>query len=79
MPSLFRSSDTTERSSTRMTTLSPNIVGRMLTRMSTGLPPTFSSMRPSCGSAALGDVEVGHDLDAAGDGVARWRGGGTIS
>ena len=41
---------TTVRSSTRMTTLSPNIVGRIETRMSTGLPPMFSSMRPSCGS-----------------------------
>ena len=68
MPTLFRSSETTERSSTRMTTLSPNMVGSTETRRSTGWPPTVSSMRPSCGSAPLGDVEIGHDLDAGGDG-----------
>ena len=50
MPILSRSRPTLVRSSTRMTTLSPNMVGSTLTRMSTGLPPTFSSMRPSCGS-----------------------------
>ncbi len=36
MPTLFKSSETTERSSTRITTLSPNIVGSTLTRKSTG-------------------------------------------
>ena len=32
-----------------MTTLSPNMVGRTLTRRSIGWLLTFSSMRPSCG------------------------------
>ncbi len=51
-----------------MTTLSPNMVGSTLTRRSMGWLLTLSSMRPSCGHAAFGDVEVGHDLDAAADG-----------
>ena len=59
---------TTERSSTRMTTLSPNIVGSTLTRMSTGWPPTVSSMRPSCGSRRSAMSRFGHHLDARGDG-----------
>jgi len=29
--------------------------------------------------AAPGDIEIGHHLDARGDGKPRWRGGGTIS
>jgi hypothetical protein len=47
-----RLSCTFERSSTRITTDSPNIVGSTATRRSTGLLFTTSSMRPSCGSGA---------------------------
>ena len=79
MPTLFRSSDTTVRSSTRMTTLSPNMVGRTLTRMSTGLPPTFSSMRPSCGRRRSAMSRLAMTLMRLAMAMARWRGGGTIS
>ena len=49
MPMRSSERPTFERSRIRMTTLSPNIVGSTLTRMSTRFPPTFSSIRPSCG------------------------------
>ena len=62
-----------------MTTLSPNIVGSTLTRMSTGLPPTFSSMRPSCGSRRSAMSRFDMTLMRLAMAVARWRGGGTIS
>ncbi len=48
-PSLSRSSCTLLRSRTRMTTLSPNMVGSTLTRKSIGWLLTDNSMRPSCG------------------------------
>src|SRR5262249_27729881 len=79
MPTLLRSSDTTVRSSTRMTTLSPNMVGRMLTRKSTGLPPTFSSMRPSWGRRRSAMSRLDMTLMRLAMAAARWRGGGTIS
>ena len=59
---------TTERSRIRMTTLSPNMVGSTLTRRSTGWPPTRQPDAAVLRQAPLGDVEVGHDLDARGDG-----------
>ena len=49
-PTLSSESWTLERSSTRSTTDSPNIVGSTATRRSTGASPRWSSMRPSCGS-----------------------------
>ena len=71
-----RSSETTVRSSTRMTTLSPNMVGKdadaHVDRVAADVQLDAAVLR----QAALGDVEVGHDLDAAGDGrgqVARRR------
>ena len=79
MPTLARSSDTTERSSTRMTTLSPNIVGSTLTRRSTGWPPTVSSMRPSCGRRRSAMSRFAMTLMRVVIANAKWRGGGTIS
>ena len=49
MPTVSKSSITTDRSRIRITTLSPNIVGSTLTRKSTGCPPTVKRIRPSCG------------------------------
>jgi hypothetical protein len=46
--------------------LSPWIIGITETRISTSRPRTFSLIRPSCGSA-FGDVQPGHDLQAADD------------
>ena len=43
---------------------SPWALGSVTTRMSTWRPSKRSVTRPSWGSAPLGDVEVGHDLDA---------------
>jgi hypothetical protein len=62
--------------SRRMTTFSPCSVGSVEMRASTVMPSTVSLARPSCGRRPLGDVEPGHDLDAAdggGGGVARAR------
>ena len=53
------------RSSTRMTTLSPNIVGSTLTRRSIGWLLHVQLDAAVLRHAALGDVEVRHDLDAA--------------
>ncbi len=63
-----RSSWTWLRSSTRRTTLSPNMVGSTATRRSTGLPVDQQLDAAVLRHAPLGDVQVGHDLDAAGDG-----------
>ena len=79
MPTLFKSNETTERSSTRMTTLSPNIVGRTETRRSTGWPPMLSSMRPSCGTRRSAMSSLAMTLMRVVMAKARWRGGGTIS
>ena len=62
-----------------MTTLSPNMVGRTLTRMSTWLPPTLSSMRPSWGSRRSAMSRLDMTLMRLAMARARWRGGGTIS
>ena len=66
-------------SSTRTQTLSPNIVGKMLTRMSTRWPPMFSSMRPSCGRRRSAMSRLAMTLIRLEMAVPRWRGGGTIS
>ena len=79
MPSLLRSSWTTERSRIRSTTLSPNMVGRVETRMSTLLPPRASSIRPSCGSRRSAMSRLDMTLMRLAMAGARWRGGGTIS
>ena len=79
MPSLSRSSDTTPRSSTRITTLSPKSVGRTDTRRSTGWPPTFSSMRPSCGIRRSAMSRFAITLMRVVIAKARCLGGGTIS
>ena len=79
MPILFRSSWTTVRSRIRRTTLSPNMVGKVETRMSTLLPPMASWIRPSCGSrrSAMSRFDMTlMRLEIAG---ARCRGGGTSS
>ena len=76
MPTTPRSSMTTLRSSTRMTTLSPNMVGSTLTREIDRVPADGKPDAAVLRHAALGDVEVRHDLDARGDGegqVARRR------
>ena len=79
MPIFCRSSCTTVRSSTRMTTDSPNIVGSTLTRRSTELPPTLSSIRPSCGSRRSAMSSSAMTLIRVVMALARCRGGGTIS
>ena len=79
MPSLSSESETTPRSSTRMTTLSPKSVGRTLTRRSTGWPPTFSSMRPSCGRRRSAMSRFAITLIRVVIAKARCLGGGTIS
>ena len=62
-----------------MTTDSPNIVGSTLTRRSTGLPPTLSSMRPSCGRRRSAMSSSAITLMRLMMAFARCRGGGTIS
>ena len=79
MPSFSRLSDTTPRSSTRITTLSPKSVGKTLTRRSTGWPPTVSSMRPSCGSRRSAMSRFAITLIRVVIAKARCFGGGTIS
>ena len=49
----------------RMTTFSPYTVGRVATRRSMLRPPTFMRDAAVLRDAALGDVDVGHDLEAA--------------
>ena len=80
MPTLPKSSETTERSRTRITTLSPNIVGSTLTRkvdlVTTDRQFDASVLR----QPALGDIQIGHHLDSrVVMAKARCRGGGTIS
>src|SRR3982750_4549741 len=74
-PSFVMSSMSLSLSSKRMTIFSPNSVGRIDTRKSISLVPPSPSpnrilMRPSCGGALFGGVQLGHDLDARGDRVA---------
>jgi len=79
MPMFSRSSETTLRSSTRSTTLSPNWVGRVDTRKSIMRPATGSWMRPSCGTrrSAMFRPEMTFRREVTGS--ARCRGGGAIS
>ena len=51
-----------------MTTLSPNMVGKTLTRKSTGWPPTVEPDAAVLRQAPLGDVQIGHDLHPRRDG-----------
>ncbi len=79
MPMRSRSRDTLARSSTRMTMLSPNMVGSTDTRRSTGLPPTTSSMRPSWGRRRSAMSRLDMTLIREAMAMAMCRGGGTIS
>ena len=79
MPTLLRSSDTTVRSSTRITALSPKRVGRMLNAQIDLIAADVQLDAAVLRHAPLGDIQVGHDLDAAGNGRGQVRGGGTIS
>ena len=54
-------------SKSRMTMPSPCSIGITDTRTSISRPDTRSLMRPSCGKPLLGDVQPGHDLEAADD------------
>ena len=63
IPSWSSSRTSRPLSRIRSTADSPRITGSVATRMSMNRPSTVSPMRPSCGRAPLGDVEVGHDLD----------------
>jgi hypothetical protein len=78
-PICSRFSETFERSRTRITTLSPCMVGSVETRRSTGLPPMLSSMRPSWGSRVSAmsrfDMTLTREITAR----ASWMGGGIIS
>ena len=67
MPRRSRSTTAPSLSRMRITAASPPTSGSVATRMSTWRPSTSATMRPSCGRAALGDVELGHDLDARDD------------
>ena len=67
MPVLFRSSEITERSSTRMTTLSPNIVGNTLIAQIDRMAADVQLDPPVLRQPPLGDIEIRHDLDARGD------------
>ena len=78
-PILFKSNCTTVRSRIRMTTDSPNIVGRTLTRRSTEFPPTFNSIRPSWGSRLSAMSKFAMTLIRVTMAFAKCRGGGTIS
>ena len=79
IPTLFKSSEITDLSRIRHTTLSPNIVGRTLTRKSTGFPATISRIRPSCGSRFSAISRLANTLIRVVIAFARCRGGGTIS
>ncbi len=68
MPTLSRSSMTTERSRIRTTTLSPNIVGKHADAEVDGVAADGQADAAVLRQAPLGDVQVGHDLDARGDG-----------
>ena len=76
---MFMSNMTTDRSKIRNTTLSPNIVGRTLTRKSTGWPPTDRRIRPSCGKRRSAMSRSAMTLIRVVMAKARCRGGGTIS
>ena len=63
-----------------MTTDSPNMVGRTADAEVDRLVVDVQLDAAVLGHAALGDVQVGHDLDAAGlMAGAMWDGGGIIS
>ena len=67
---------TTERSRIRMTTLSPNIVGKHADAQIDRVAADGQTDAAVLRQAALGDVQIGHDLDARRDGerqVARRR------
>ena len=59
---------TTERSRIRITTLSPNMVGKHADAQIDGVPAHGQPDAAVLRQAALGDVQVGHDLDPRGDG-----------
>ena len=59
----------------RSTTDSPPTSGSVTTRTSIVRPAIASVMRPSWGTAPLGDVEVGHDLHARDDAARHLRAG----
>ena len=58
---------------------SPNIVGNVDTRRSTGDPATVSSIRPSCGRRRSAMSRFAITLIRLVIAHARWRGGGIIS
>ena len=62
-----------------MTTLSPNMVGRTLTRRSTGWPLTTSSIRPSWGSRRSAMFRFAMTLIRLAMATAMDFGGGIIS
>ena len=79
MPTASKSSFTTERSNTRITTHSPNIVGMTETRRSTGWPPSVNSIRPSCGRRRSAMSRLAMTLIRVVIAKAKCFGGGTIS
>ena len=79
MPMPSSSSFTVERSSTRSTTLSPNCVGSVETRRSTGRPAMVVWMRPSCGTRRSAMLRFDMTLMREVTAVASERGGGDIS
>jgi hypothetical protein len=63
-----------------MTIFSPNSVGRTLTRKSISLPLAELELDATVlRQAALGDVELRHDLQTRGDRVRSFSGGFIIS
>ena len=79
IPSWPMSSRTADWSSTRSTTLSPNWVGRVETRRSTGRPPMLILIRPSCGSRRSAMFRLASTFTRETIGTASCRGGGAIS
>jgi hypothetical protein len=79
-PSLVMSSWRFDLSSKiRRTIFSPKSVGSTETRKSISLPAELELDSTVLGQAALGDVELAHDLDAADNGVRSLSGGFMIS
>jgi len=78
-PSISSRKSTWVRSRTRSTTLSPNIVGKTLTRRSIGLPPTTRGIRPSCGRRRSAISRLAITLIRLDKATAMLLGGGTIS
>ena len=78
-PTLSKLNCTLPRSNTRITTLSPNMVGNTATRRSTGALFKFNSMRPSCGRRRSAMSSFAMTFTRLTKAIAKLGGGGVIS